>query len=241
MTHSLRLVLLAFASGAAILALASCNKSAQTGTETPSATSETTPAAPATADNTPATAPVDTAADEQQIRNLDTQWLQAVNSKDATSVANMYADDGALLPPNAPMASGHDAILSTWTSLLATPGLTINFAPTKVVVASSGDLAVDIGTYTATTSTADPAASPTAETGKYVVTWVKRNDEWKVLTDMYSPDLATESASEPASGVMPMSPSGDMTPGASTSPMAPSEQFAPSTPSPDDSRDDLSR
>jgi ketosteroid isomerase-like protein len=56
----------------------------------------------------------DPRADEQQIRALDEQWVAAVARKDAVATAAFYAEDGAILPANAPMAKGREAIAAVW-------------------------------------------------------------------------------------------------------------------------------
>ena len=70
-----------------------------------------------------ATAIVDTAADEQAIRGHSARWLQLIKSKDAAGIAQFYADEGAVMPPNAPIGKGRAAIQQTWASMMQTPGL----------------------------------------------------------------------------------------------------------------------
>ena len=75
--------------------------------------------APAEA-NEPAT--VDAAADERAIRGLVDQWIQRVKAKDAAGIAQFYAEDGAVMPPNMPIGKGRPAIQKTWADMMATPG-----------------------------------------------------------------------------------------------------------------------
>jgi hypothetical protein len=85
------------------------------------------------------------------------------------------------LPPNAPRVAGREAIQTSWTQMMGAPGFALTFETEKLEVAKSGDVAVDIGTYSFT-----PGEGVPAESGKFVVTWVKRDGNWVVFTDMFS-------------------------------------------------------
>ncbi len=121
--------------------------------------------------------------EEQVIRTLDNEWVAAVARKDAAAVAAFYAPDGSVLPPNGPEARGTQAVAEFWSGLLALRNVQLTFAPTQVVVAQSGDIAYDIGTY-ALSFTTDKG--PVKDSGKYVVVWKKVNEHWKVAADIFN-------------------------------------------------------
>ena len=133
---------------------------------------------------------VDTGADEQAIRGHVDHWLQLVKAKDAAGIAALYAEDGAVMPPNAPIGKGRAAIQQTWASMMRTPGFGLTFVPEQIVVSSSGDMALDRGTYRLTIA---PDGTTQTDTGKYVVVWRKIGSEWKAAADIFNTDL-------PASG-----------------------------------------
>ncbi len=135
-------------------------------------------------------AAVDTGADEQAIRGHVDRWLQLVKAKDAAGIAALYAEDGAVMPPNAPIGKGRAAIQQTWASMMRTPGFDLTIAPEQIVVSSSGDMALDRGTYSLTIA---PDGTAQTDTGKYVVVWRKIGSEWKAAADIFNSDL-------PASG-----------------------------------------
>ena len=135
-------------------------------------------------------AAVDPGADEQAIRGQVDRWLQLVTAKDAAGIAELYAEDGAVMPPNAPIGKGRAAIQQTWSSMMGTPGFGLTFAPEQILVSSSGDMALDRGTYGLTIA---PDGATQTDTGKYVVVWRKIGGEWKVAADIFNSDL-------PASG-----------------------------------------
>ena len=64
---------------------------------------------------------VNTGADEQAIRGQVDRWLQLVKAKDAAAIAELYAEDGAVMPPNGPIGKGSAAIQQTWASMMRTP------------------------------------------------------------------------------------------------------------------------
>ena len=135
-------------------------------------------------------AAVDTGADEQAIRGHVARWLQLVKAKDAAGIAELYTEDGAVMPPNAPISKGRKAIQQTWKSMMQTPGFDLTFVPEQIIVSSSGDMALDRGTYNLTIA---PNGTKQTDTGKYVVVWRKIGREWKAAADILNSDL-------PASG-----------------------------------------
>ena len=136
------------------------------------------------------TAAVDTGADEQAIRGHVDHWLQLVKAKDAAGIAELYAEDGAVMPPNAPIGKGRAAIQQTWASMMGTPGFDLTIVPEQILVSSSGDMALDRGTYTLTIA---PDGATQTDTGKYVVVWRTIGSEWKAAADIFNSD-------RPASG-----------------------------------------
>jgi len=124
--------------------------------------------------------------DEQAIRDLDKSWSQAAQSKDLDKTVSYYADDATMLPDDAPIANGKAQIREAWSHFLSMPGFSLSFAPTKVVVAKSHDLAYEIGTYELTVN--DAQGQPAKSVGKYVVNWQKSAGQWKVVADIFNND-----------------------------------------------------
>ncbi len=128
----------------------------------------------------------DTAAEEKAIRDLDKKWVEAVAARDTIVVGNMYAEDGAFLPPGAPRVSGRAAIRSVWVQLLKAPNLALTFEPSRVVVSSAGDIAYETGTYRL--SMDGPKGGRIEDIGKFVVAWKKMNGAWQVQYDIFNSD-----------------------------------------------------
>jgi len=137
-----------------------------------------------------AAAAANVGADEQAIRGQVDHWLQLVKAKDAAGIAALYTEDGAVMPSNAPIGKGRSAIQQAWASMMQTPGFDLTFVPEQIIVSSSGDMALDRGTYKLSVA---PKGTAMTDTGKYVVVWRKIGSEWKAAADIFNSDL-------PASG-----------------------------------------
>jgi len=132
------------------------------------------------------TAAADTGADEQAIRGQVDGWLKLVKAKDAAGIAELYTTDGAVMPPNGPIGKGHAEIQKTWAAMMGTPGFDLTFVPEQIIVSSSGDMALDRGTYKLAVA---PNGAAQTDTGKYVVVWRKIGSEWKAAADIFNSDL----------------------------------------------------
>ncbi len=136
-------------------------------------------------------AAADTGADEQAIRGQVDRWHQLMKAKDAAGIAALYTEDGAVMPPNAPIGKGRAAIEQAWASMLRTPGFDLAIVPEQILVSSSGDMALDRGTYSLKIA---PGGTPQTDTGKYVVVWRKIGSEWKAAADIFNSDLPASGA-----------------------------------------------
>jgi uncharacterized protein (TIGR02246 family) len=126
----------------------------------------------------------DRAADEKAIRDLDAAWAQAAQSKDPDKASSFYADDASMLPAGGPMVTGKAQLRETWAHFMATPGYALEFAPTKIVISKSGDMAYDVGTTKFTMN--DASGKPQTDVGKYVGVWQKRDGKWMAVVDTFN-------------------------------------------------------
>jgi len=131
-------------------------------------------------------AAVDAGAEERALRGRVDHWLHLVKAKDAAGIAEIYTEDGAVMPPNSPIGEGHSGIQKAWASMMQTPGFDLTFTPEQIIVSSSGDMALDRGTYSLAVA---PGGTKRTDTGKYVVVWRKIGGEWKAAADIFNSDL----------------------------------------------------
>lgn len=142
-------------------------------------------------------APPDTrAADAATIKDLDSQWSKKAAANDVEGTMSFYTDDASMLPPNAPIAIGSQAIRSMWATFLI-PGNSVSWEASKVEVARSSDLAYSTGVYQFTGK--DAQGKPESDHGKYLEVWKKQADgKWKVVADTYNSDLPAAPPAKPA-------------------------------------------
>lgn len=120
---------------------------------------------------------------EQQIRKTDQEWVAAVAQKDPNAIAQFYTENGAILAPGAPIAEGRDAIAKAWKGFVGMKDFHLDFRPTKIDVASSGDMAYEIGAYTLSFRGEKGAVQ---DEGKYVVVWKNTGGQWKAAADIFN-------------------------------------------------------
>jgi uncharacterized protein (TIGR02246 family) len=142
----------------------------------------------------PAPEPPDTrAADEAAIRAAIEEWRAAAQAKDADKFVSFYTGDAVVMMEDAPDLRGIDALRGGIGGMMQDPNFALAFEAVEVVVARSGDLAYETGTYTMTMS--DPQQKPATEIGHYVVVWRKQPDgAWKVVVDVPVSDPAPAAA-----------------------------------------------
>ena len=136
----------------------------------------------------PQPAPDTRAADEAAIRKAEADWSKDTATKQASAMAAYYDEAGSVLPPNAPIATGKEAIGKVWEDMFALPGFSLHFESSKVEVARSGDIGYSEGSYELQMN--DPKGNPMTDTGKFVTVWKKQADgSWKALADIFNSDL----------------------------------------------------
>lgn len=127
------------------------------------------------------------AQDEQAIRDTEAAWVKAFATKVPEKAAAFYADDAASMLPDTPLMTGRKAIIAGMVPELGDPNFSLVFAPTKVEIVQSGEIAYTQGRFRYTTT--DPKSKKVVgQWGNYVEVYKKQPDgTWKV-----EEDIATE-------------------------------------------------
>ena len=130
---------------------------------------------------------VDVAAERTALLEADAAWSKAAAAKDMEGYLSFLTDDAAVLPPNASILTGKDAIGKWESELFAAPGLAVSWQATQAEVSQAGDLGYTLGTYELTMS--GPEGKPVTDRGKYVTVWKKQPDgTWKIVADIWNSD-----------------------------------------------------
>lgn len=144
---------------------------------------------------------VDVERERTALLDADQAWSQT--PPDVEKFVSFFVPDASFLPPDMPIAQGTDAIRKVTSTLVALPGFSIKWAPSKADVAGSGDLGYTQGTYALTVN--DPSGAPMTTVGKYVTMWRKQADgSWKVVADIFNADTPPPA---PAPAAPPAPPS----------------------------------
>ena len=136
---------------------------------------------------------VDVAADEQAIRDISMQWLELDRAKNAAGITALMADDGTWFregrDPLVGAAAQQAYMTQDWAE---NPTGQVTWATDRVEVATSGDMAVEYGTWSITSAGPDGTGT---DGGKYTTVFRKVNGQWKVSSDM---SLSTKPDAAPA-------------------------------------------
>ena len=134
--------------------------------------------------------PPDTsAAAKQAIDAANAQWPRLTSTGHADSIAEFYAADGVVMPPNMATMRGKDAIRTFFATINAIdprPTLTLR----AVTVVASGPVAVETGrwNWTFPAGAKLPPGTPAADSGKYIVRWTQQNGNWLIADDVWNSD-----------------------------------------------------
>lgn len=135
----------------------------------------------------PAAPMVDTAAAEQAIRAQVAAFNAAAAGSDTTAIGALYTPDAAVLPPNQEKLEGTANIVAFFAGMKQV-GAAVTITPTAIVVASSGDMAMEEGTWTSSIPT--PDGSTFTDNGKYLVAWKNVGGTWLMERDIWNSDNA---------------------------------------------------
>ena len=143
--------------------------------------------------------PADTSASANAaIDAANAQWPRLTSTGHADSIAEFYAADGVIMPPNMATMKGKDAIkafFATMNTMDPKPILTLH----ADAVHGAGAMAMERGrwhwAYPAGAKL--PPGIPAADSGKYVVHWMQQNGKWLMVDDIWNSDSPLPMAPPP--------------------------------------------
>ncbi len=135
----------------------------------------------------PACAPrPDLDAERAAILAADSSWLSAATAGDIQTTLSFWTEDAHVISPGEAPFIGHEAIRGMLEEGFNTPGFSVSWHTTEVVVTPSGEVAYSFGTNRFTV----PDASGGLDTllGQGVVVWRKGEDgRWRSAVDIWNP------------------------------------------------------
>ena len=139
----------------------------------------------------------DTAAIAAMMHAHTTAWVDAYNAGDADKIVAGYTEDAVLMPPEAPAATGHEAMKQYLVGDMAsakTAGSTLALDTDASGV--SGDLAWHSGTFHVNGS-----GGASVATGKYLEVWHQDEEHnWLMIRDIWNTDAPAVAGAAAARG-----------------------------------------
>jgi ketosteroid isomerase-like protein len=126
------------------------------------------------------------AQESPEIAALSDQWEAALNGGDIDALVAMYAEDSRLLPPNAELGEGLEAVRAAFGEMIAA-GLTVELETVEAV--AGGDIGYRVGTFVLQT-----ADGMEVDHGKFIEVWRQVDGEWKIANDIWNSDMPAAGA-----------------------------------------------
>ena len=125
-------------------------------------------------------------ADAAAVKAVEAQWIRDIEARNVEAIVAHYADDAALIIPEAPARIGVAAIRDGLPDALRDPGFGMTVQNVRTRVSADGDLAYTRGTIRQSTSGKNGA--PQVQISNYLTVFKKQPDGgWKAVEDMTSP------------------------------------------------------
>ena len=119
------------------------------------------------------------------IEAADEKFMAAFNRGDAAALADLYTENGQLLPTGSDFVTGKAAIQAFWQGAM---DMGIKSARLEIVEAEGhGDTAIEISKYTLSGD-----AGKIMDRGKYVVIWKQVGGQWKLHRDIWNSSLSAQ-------------------------------------------------
>jgi len=113
-------------------------------------------------------------------------WTAAYNAGRVEPILALYGPDAVVMPPDAPLAAGADAIRAWATAdVAAAQAAHLRILPTEGAAGVAGDLGWNSGVFKIV-----DASGSTVGTGKFVEVWRRDHGQWRMIRDIWNNDPA---------------------------------------------------
>lgn len=119
--------------------------------------------------------------EREKIDERAAAWRKAFEERDAGRVASIYGEDGMLLPPNADVIQGIEAIATFWKGMM---DIEATLQLTNQETHADGKLGYRLGTFKVFAK--DGAV---LDQGKYLEIWKRDDDQWWMTRDIWNSSL----------------------------------------------------
>jgi len=132
---------------------------------------------------------------KKAIDAANANWPRLTSTGHADSIAELYAANAVIMPPNMAPTRGKAAIRAFFATLNAVkPTLTLRADS----VWANGSAAVEQGRWWWQWTSAPPPGALPVDSGKYIVRWVNEGGKWLIAQDIWNSDIAVPTPAAPA-------------------------------------------
>ena len=119
------------------------------------------------------------------IEAADEIFMETFNRGDTAALADLYTENGQLLPAGSDFVTGNEAIQNFWQGVM---DMGIKSAKLETIeVEGHGDTAIDEGKYTLRGE-----SGSVLDRGKYIVIWKQQAGQWKLHRDIWTSSLSPQ-------------------------------------------------
>ncbi|SFH21076.1 YybH family protein [Pontibacter chinhatensis] len=118
-----------------------------------------------------------------EIRAANEKFMQAFAEGNAAELANLYTDEGMLLPAGMEALSGKLAVQEFWQGAMNMGIKSVKLE--TVEVQPCENTAIEMGNYTLSGE-----GGSLVDKGKYIVIWHRQDGDWKLHKDIWNTNLS---------------------------------------------------
>ena len=130
---------------------------------------------------------VDIEAEQAALLAAADAYHEAGHREDFNSMADFYANDGLILPPNEQEEKGLQGARNFFASTAEIPGIGVRFDNVRVEVAASGDMGYTLADVEI--SFEGPDGEVVEDKDRDFHLWKKQDGEWKIAVDIWNSEL----------------------------------------------------
>lgn len=120
-----------------------------------------------------------------EIRSVNNQFESNIAAGNASAMADLYTEDGMLLPAGSEIIRGKEGIAGYWQSAFDMGVKQVKLD--SVDVENHGNTAIELGNYTISGE-----GGQVFDQGKYIVVWKMVNDQWRLQKDIWNSNVAVQ-------------------------------------------------